>query len=135
MELIKNFKKNRAIKSYIKKLPSLLAKDYGASKTYTPMQVRKTIERSGLSVDYSCYAIAMFSNRELFDEYHQETGENCDYDAMRTDIANQHFHGDAEFSSSDISALSYDSGGLDSAGFDGGGSDVGGSDGDGGGSD
>ncbi len=60
MELSRNFNRKRAIKSYIKKLPSLLAKDYGKSKTYTPMQVKKTIERSKLSVVDACYGIAIF---------------------------------------------------------------------------
>ncbi len=36
-------RKRRAIRSYARRLPRLLAKDYGASKTYTPQQVRKTI--------------------------------------------------------------------------------------------
>jgi len=59
MDLIKKFKRNRAIKSYLKKLPSLLAKDYGKSKIYTPKQVKKTIERSSLSVTDACYSIAI----------------------------------------------------------------------------
>ncbi len=71
MGLIKNFNRNRAIKSYIKMLPSLLTKDYGYSKTYTPKQIKKTIERSGLSVTDACLGIVMFSGREAFDQYHQ----------------------------------------------------------------
>lgn len=122
MELVANFKRNRAIKSYIKKLPSLLAKDYGKSKTYTPKQVKKTIERSGLSVSDACYGIAMFSSREAFDQYHQETGESCDYDAMRTEIADQHFQGNSGFEIGDIASVSSDyGGGFDAGGFDGGG--------------
>jgi len=70
MQFISNFKRNRAIKSYIKKLPSLLAKDYGKSKTYTPKQVKRTIERAGLSATNACYGIAIFSDRGAFDQYH-----------------------------------------------------------------
>ncbi|MDH5447164.1 MAG: hypothetical protein OEY52_16565 [Gammaproteobacteria bacterium] len=130
MELIANFKRNRAIKSYIKKLPSLLAKDYGKSKTYTPKQVKRTIERSGLSVTDACYGIAMFSSREAFDQYHQETGESCNYDSMRCEIADKHFGGNSEFEISDIaSASSSYGGGFDDGGFaDAGGGDGGGSD-------
>jgi Family of unknown function (DUF6559) len=40
------FRKRRAIRSYARRLPRLLAKDYGYSQTYTPQQVRKTIARS-----------------------------------------------------------------------------------------
>lgn len=121
MELIAKFKRNRAIKSYIKKLPSLLAKDYGKSKDYTPNQVRRTIERSGLNVDDACYGIAMFSSREAFNKYHQEIGENCDYDVMRSEIAERYFQGNSRFEIDDIALLSFSfSGGLDTGNSDGG---------------
>jgi uncharacterized membrane protein YgcG len=127
MELIASIQRNRAIKSYIKKLPSLLAMDYGNSKTYTPKQVQRTIERSGLSVTDACYGIAMFSTREAFDQYHQEMGENCDYDAMRSEIADKHFQGNNEFEITDITSVSSEyGGGFDASGFDGGGVDGGG---------
>ncbi|MES9992797.1 MAG: DUF6559 family protein [Candidatus Thiodiazotropha sp.] len=130
MELIANIQRNRAIKSYIRKLPLLLAKDYGKSKTYTPLQVKSTIQRSGLSVSDACYGIAMFSNREAFEQYHKETGENCDYDAMRSEIAELHFQGNVCFEVSDIASVSSDyGGGIDAGGLDGGGADGGGGDG------
>jgi uncharacterized membrane protein YgcG len=129
MELIRNFNRKRAIKSYIKKLPSLLAKDYGKSKTYTPMQVKKTIERSKLSVADACYGIAIFSGREAFNQYHEETGESCSYDGMRSEIADQHFHGNCDFGVSDVTSVSSDySGGFDTGGFDSGGDGGGSSD-------
>ena len=102
MNIIRSFKKRRAIKSYITKLPRLLAKDYGASKTYTPKQVRSSIERNGLDALYSCYAVAMFSGREDFEQFHSENGESCDYDAMRTEIAHKHFSGNPNFTLEDI---------------------------------
>ncbi|WP_442957018.1 MULTISPECIES: DUF6559 family protein [unclassified Photobacterium] len=57
MELIRKFKKRRAIKSYIKKLPSMLKRDYRKSKRYTPKQVKSTIERGYLSVRVGAYFI------------------------------------------------------------------------------
>lgn len=130
MELVAKFRRNRAIKSYIKKLPSLLAKDYGKTKTYTPKQVKRAIERAGLCVTDACFAIAMFSGREAFDQYHQEIGESCNYDVMRCEIADKHFGGNADFEVSDVaSASSSYGGGFDDGGF----ADIGG--GDGGGSD
>jgi len=127
MGLIKNFNRNRAIKSYIKKLPSLLAKDYGKSKTYTPKQIKKTIERSRLSVTDACFGIAMFSGREAFDQYHQEIGESCDYDGMRSEIADKHFNGNGDFEVTDIASISSDyGGGIDAGGFDSGGGGGGG---------
>jgi len=129
MELITNFRRNRAIKSFIKQLPGLLAKDYGKSKMYTPKQVKKTIERSGLSVANACYGIAMFSGRDAFEQYHQEMGENFSYVDMRGDIADKHFSGNSDFNVSDVASVSSSYGG----GFDDGGSaGAGGSDGGGG---
>lgn len=129
MELIRSFKRNRAIKSYIKKLPGLLAKDYGKAKTYTPKQVKKTIERSGLSVSNACFGIAMFSGKTAFDQYHQEIGEPCNYDGMRCEIADKHFNGNSDFEISDVVSVSSDfGGGYDAGGFDSGGGDGGGSD-------
>jgi hypothetical protein len=103
-----------------------LAKDYGKAKTYTPEQVKRTIERSGLSVSDACYGIAMFSSRESFELYHQEIGESCDYDAIRSEIADQHFHGNSGFEISDIATVSSTyGGGFDADGGDGGGADGG----------
>jgi len=113
---IKKFKRNRAVKSYIRKLPRQLAKDYGKSRTYSPQQVRKSIERSKLSVADACYGIAMFSGREAFDIYHRETGETCNFDAMRSEIAEKFFDGNCDFEVSDISSVSSDFG--DTAGTD-----------------
>ena len=71
---LRSFAKRRAIRSYTRQLPGLLVRDYGFSRSYTPQQVRRTVERSGLSVAHSCYALAMFSDREGFDHFHQRIG-------------------------------------------------------------
>ncbi len=119
MAIIQNFIRDRAIKSYLKKLPRLLAKDYGRSKIYTPMQVKKTIERSKLNTRYVCYGISIFSGREAFDLYHQEIGESCSYDGMRSVIAEKYFDGNSEFGISDVISASSDySGSFDVGGFD-----------------
>ena len=129
MNIIQRFRKRRAIKSYITKLPRLLAKDYGPSETYTPKQVRRTIERSGLDIVYSCYGIAMFSGREDFNQFHSESGETCDYDAMRVEIAHSHFADNADFTFADIAGSFAEHGsGADHGGFH----DAGGGDGHGG---
>ncbi len=73
------FKKRRAIKSYRQTLPHLLAKDFGKTSTYSPEQVRQTIERHRLNTDYTCYGIALYCTHHEFDRYHRETGEQCDY--------------------------------------------------------
>lgn len=103
---LRSYAKSRAIRTYTRQLPRLLSKDYGYSRSYTPKQVRRTVERSGLPVEYSCYAVAMFSDRENFNQFHHELGEVCDYDAMRAEIADRHFHGNAAFDVSDVFTIS-----------------------------
>jgi hypothetical protein len=102
VNIIDRFQKRRAIKAYVKKLPGLLVKDYGRLSHYTPLQVRRTIERAGLDAAYACYAIAMFSAREDFAQFHSDGGESCDYDAMRGEVAQGHFAGDAGFTMADV---------------------------------
>jgi hypothetical protein len=102
LKFIRRLKKNRAIKSHVKRLPGLLAKDYGHSTHYKPLQIRRTIERAGLDPIYSCYAIAMFSGREDFNQFHIDMGETCDYDAMRGEVAHNHFSDDVNFDAGDI---------------------------------
>jgi len=57
-----SLKKNRAIKSYIRRLPGLLAKDYGVPHT-TGHADQANNRACRLDPIYSCYAIAMFSVR------------------------------------------------------------------------
>jgi hypothetical protein len=101
VNIIGRFKRRRAIKAYVKKLPGLLVKDYGRLSNYKPLQVRRTIERAGLDTTYACYAVAMFSSREDFAQFHMDSGESCDYDAMRGEVAREHFSGDEGFSVED----------------------------------
>jgi len=104
--LLRSRVKARAISAYARKLPWALSKRYGYAQSYTPQQVRKTVETAELNVEFSCYAVAMFSSRESFDQFHRDLGETCDYDAMRAHIADMHFHGDAGFSVPDVFAVS-----------------------------
>lgn len=133
--MIKSIQKRLAIRSYAKQLGPALRKLYGRQKTYTPAQVKQTIGSCGLSADYACYAFAMYCHRDNFDQYHRDTGENCDFDAMRTEIAIQHFHlgtfdgssGIFDGSAGDGSPGFGDSGSSFDGGFgDGGGGDSGG---------
>ncbi len=101
-----SFRKRRAIRSYMRQLPKLLLKNYGASRSYTAQQVRTTIERAGLNTEYACYALAMFTDRDTFAGFHDGIGEHCDYDGMRSEISHAYLHGNADFSVSDIVGLS-----------------------------
>jgi hypothetical protein len=99
---LRHLKKHAAIGGYRRKLPKLLAAAYGRSKSYTPAQVKRTIERAGLNSDYSCYGMAMFCRETDFNTYHQTAGETCDFAAMRGEIAAVHFQGNADFTAADV---------------------------------
>jgi uncharacterized membrane protein YgcG len=98
----RRLKKRAAISGYMRRLPKLLAAEYGKSDSYTPAQVRRTIERNRLNAEYSCYGMAMFCHENDFNDYHHAAGEACSFAGMRSEIAHAHFHGDANFSMADI---------------------------------
>jgi len=90
---LRSFAKDRAIRTYTRKLPRLLSAQYGKRQFPTPQQVKKAAENAGLNTAFSCYAATIFSSRESFNQFHREIGEACDYDAMRAHVANTHFGG------------------------------------------
>lgn len=102
MIFFNNYRRKRAIREYMEKLPRLLAKDYGSSKIYTPKQVVRSIERYDLNVYFSCYALSMFSERAEFNSFHDENGETCDYDSMRSEVADYFFRGNSNFTVADV---------------------------------
>ena len=134
MSLIADIKKGRAIKSYMVQLPQILAKDYGKSQYYTAHQVAKSIERSNLSTNYTPYAIAMFCEQPVFEDYYQELGETYDFEALRYQVADKHFQGNIHFTPATIAIAgsefreSYFGGPPDECSFDSG-CDGGGGDG------
>ena len=113
-----NFRKNRAIKSYIRKLGSDLARRYGKSKLYTSGQVERTVHDEGYNWRHICYAHALYTSVKQFDKWHEERGESCDYNEMREEVSNNFFGGDTSY----IDSSSFSSGFSDSfSGGDGGG--------------
>jgi len=97
LTLFGRLRKKRAIQSYIQRLPRLLRTDYGPSKSYTPAQVIRTIERSGLSSEYSRFALAIFSDPTDFDSYHEILGEDCSYMDLRSEMASDYLGGQVNF--------------------------------------
>ncbi len=102
MKIFENFKKRRALKSYILVLPRLLKKRYGKRKRYTEGQVRKTIAHTSLNMDYIDYALAMYISREDFDSLIKKDELIRDYDEARQEIADKHFDGNSKFTIHDI---------------------------------
>ena len=59
-----------------------LIKHNGKKRCYTVSEVRSAAQRQDLSVDWHCWAYALYTDRVSFDAYHRELGERCDYVAM-----------------------------------------------------
>jgi hypothetical protein len=75
-------------KEYITEIGKILVADYGKLKYYKPEQVKKAHEKSKWhsGLDFSCWGMSTFSSHTDFDNYHQQTGEICDYVSMKTEM-------------------------------------------------
>jgi uncharacterized membrane protein YgcG len=126
-------KKRLAIRSYVRKLGPALQRRYGRKRYYTPEEVRRAARDTGVNTDYLFYGYSLYCSRGAFDEHHRETGEHCDYDAMRAEVGAAHFEDSTSFDAThviDTGASSHHSGSGwgDSGGGESGGSDSGGGD-------
>lgn len=74
-------------RKYISDLGKILVVDYGKKKYYEPKEVKKAHKKSEWrAYDFSCWGMSTYSSHSDFDSYHQETGEICDYAAMKTEM-------------------------------------------------
>jgi hypothetical protein len=74
-------------RKYISDLWKILVKEYGKKRYYKPKEVKKAHEKSPWSnSDFACWAMSTYSSRSDFDEYHQQTGEICDYTSMKAEM-------------------------------------------------
>lgn len=118
MGFIRNYKKNRAIKAYIRELPRLLGRKLGKSKKYPPKLIKSAIESGGLSIVDAHYGIALFVSRKSFEHHFQESSENFDYEDLRREIGDRFFDGKTDYGFADIHRVSSDlGGGADGGGF------------------
>lgn len=74
-------------RKYISDLGKILVTDYGKKKYYKPKEVKKAHKKSEWSgYDFSCWGMSTYSSHADFDEYHQATGEICDYTSMKAEM-------------------------------------------------
>lgn len=119
-----NLKRRRAIKKYAKKLGPTLKKKYGRSNYYSPGQIKTAASNANLSISHICVGYAMYMEKDAFDKLHQEMGEQCSYEGIRTEIGNLCFSGDNSFTTSDTMTYGVDSSDFtDGVGFTGDGGD------------
>jgi hypothetical protein len=73
-------------KEYLSDIGKILVKDYGKKKYYKPEEVKKAHKKSKWNdgVDFSCWGMSTFSSHSDFTDYHQQTGEQCDYTEMKS---------------------------------------------------
>lgn len=100
--MLRSVRKWIAIRRYAKRFGRLLRERYGKQKYYTPAQVKRTAETNGYNANYLCWALCMYCTRSDFDAYHQAHREACDYNSMRSEIADHFFGGDASFNANDV---------------------------------
>lgn len=77
-------------KKYIVEIGKILVNDNGKKKYYKPREVKKAHRKSSWfgTLDFSCWAMSIFTSHSDFDGYHLETGEVCNYVEMKTEMLN-----------------------------------------------
>lgn len=80
------FHKNK--KEYISDIGEILVRNYGKKKFYNPEEIKKSHRLSKWydGIDFSCWAMSVFSSHSDFDVYHRQTGEVCNYVEMKTEM-------------------------------------------------
>ncbi|MFY0599913.1 MAG: hypothetical protein JXR03_09605 [Cyclobacteriaceae bacterium] len=74
-------------KEYIKNVGEILVRDFGKKRFYKPKEVKIAHRKSEYyGMDFSCWAMSMFSSHTDFDQYHQEAEEICDYTSMKNEM-------------------------------------------------
>ncbi len=102
MKMLKDWRKKRAIKSYMKNLPSLLKSRYGFSDYYTKRQIEQTIAQSTLSMKFVDYAVAMLCDpkTDMYESVqHKSLRKNREY------LATKYFGGNSGFSAVDVNTV------------------------------
>jgi len=77
-------------KEYISNIGKILVKENGKKNYYKPEEVKKAHRKSKWCdrFDFSCWAMCLFSSHSDFDNYHESTGEVCDYIEMKSEMLN-----------------------------------------------
>ena len=75
-------------KEYVTDIGKILLKEYGKKKYYKPEEVKRAHKKSKwyVDLDFSCWAMSTYSSHSDFDRYHLQTGEACDYAAMKSEM-------------------------------------------------
>ncbi len=116
-DMLERIKKHYALKSYVKKLGPLLRKRYGKSKSYSPGQVKTTIQINGLNEYNISYAYALFCKQSAFNQETSGSEGKMDYKAVRQELGNKFFDREDSFSTSDVIKMGHEMSGRSDIGI------------------
>jgi hypothetical protein len=83
MGWLERYRIGRAARAMAHKLPSIMAKEWGRADYYTPPQVRRALQMTGLAGRYDFLALAAFLTRQAYDDASAAEGFMHDYEAAR----------------------------------------------------
>lgn len=73
-------------KAFIGAVGEQLVRRHGKKKYYQPAEVRAATQARGYSIDYVCWAHAIFLTPDDFRAVHEAAGEICDQVAMKAEV-------------------------------------------------
>lgn len=75
-------------KKYLQDVGKILVKEHGKKKYYKPKEVKEAHKKSNWFniLDFSCWAMSIYSSHSDFDTYHEQTGEACNYVDMKSEM-------------------------------------------------
>ncbi|MCI0362414.1 MAG: hypothetical protein L0219_00940, partial [Phycisphaerales bacterium] len=69
-------------RSLARKVGSGLVKEHGKKRHYTVQEVKAAARRQNFPEAWDCWALSLYASPSDFAEYHERTGEDCDYSSM-----------------------------------------------------
>ena len=96
------FKRRKAIKNFVCKLPLELHRRFGDKRFYLLEQVERILENGKYDRAFSAYAIALLCSRNDFDGYFGELKLKCSYDSLRKFVAKKYINGIIDFDASSL---------------------------------
>ncbi|MBL8059887.1 MAG: hypothetical protein JNK63_04125 [Chthonomonas sp.] len=104
-------------RGFIDQVGQELTARYGKKKQYSQPQIARAVEARGYQPDYACWAYSVFMDGSDFVHFHQQIGELCNYDLMRTTML-EDIAPSLGFSLPDFGGLNFDWSTFDFSSFE-----------------
>ena len=86
-EFIERYKKDKAIKRYIRHLDSYLSRRYGTNNHYTEEQIKSTLDKHKINGKYAAYAYVLYMKPQEVDGVLMKIGESKNARELRKFVA------------------------------------------------